>query len=158
MYTSLYKMHQVSIHGLLRVVFDTLGPAPARAAGTAGQAALMRRSSSSNVTLACGCSYSSALERGAGAGCRDARSRPGGGNGAAAGRVARSAAARPDAMTVAGDGLAKHLSLLFVPAGVGVMQYAAQARDRMAADRRCARREHRARDRSDGAYVRSGWC
>jgi len=25
MYTSLYKMHQVSIHGLLRVVFDTLG-------------------------------------------------------------------------------------------------------------------------------------
>ena len=25
MYVSLYKMHQVSIHGLLRVVFDTLG-------------------------------------------------------------------------------------------------------------------------------------
>ena len=25
MYTSLYKMHQVSIHGLVRVVFDTLG-------------------------------------------------------------------------------------------------------------------------------------
>ena len=32
----------------------------------------------------------------------------------------------PEAMTVAGDGLAKHLSLLFVPAGVGVMQYAAR--------------------------------
>jgi holin-like protein len=32
----------------------------------------------------------------------------------------------PDAMTAAGDGLAKHLSLLFVPAGVGVMQYAAR--------------------------------
>jgi holin-like protein len=27
----------------------------------------------------------------------------------------------PDALTVAADGLAKHLSLLFVPAGVGVM-------------------------------------
>jgi NADH dehydrogenase len=25
MYTSLYKMHQVSIHGVMRVVFDTLG-------------------------------------------------------------------------------------------------------------------------------------
>jgi len=25
MYTSLYKMHQVSLHGLLRVVFDTIG-------------------------------------------------------------------------------------------------------------------------------------
>jgi len=25
MYVSLYKMHQVSIHGVLRVVFDTLG-------------------------------------------------------------------------------------------------------------------------------------
>jgi hypothetical protein len=25
MNVSLYKMHQVSIHGLLRVVFDTLG-------------------------------------------------------------------------------------------------------------------------------------
>ena len=32
----------------------------------------------------------------------------------------------PETMTVAGDGLAKHLSLLFVPAGVGVMQYAAR--------------------------------
>jgi holin-like protein len=32
----------------------------------------------------------------------------------------------PEAMSVAGDGLAKHLSLLFVPAGVGVMQYAAR--------------------------------
>jgi holin-like protein len=32
----------------------------------------------------------------------------------------------PDAMEVAGNGLAKHLSLLFVPAGVGVMQYAAR--------------------------------
>jgi len=32
----------------------------------------------------------------------------------------------PDALSVAGDGLAKHLSLLFVPAGVGVMQYAAR--------------------------------
>jgi len=25
MYTSLYKMHQVSIHGLVRVAFDTVG-------------------------------------------------------------------------------------------------------------------------------------
>jgi NADH dehydrogenase len=25
MYVSLYKMHQVSIHGVLRVVFDSLG-------------------------------------------------------------------------------------------------------------------------------------
>ncbi len=25
MYTSLYKMHQVSIHGVVRVVFDTMG-------------------------------------------------------------------------------------------------------------------------------------
>ena len=30
----------------------------------------------------------------------------------------------PEAMTVAADGLAKHLSLLFVPAGVGVIQFA----------------------------------
>ena len=25
MYTSLYKMHQVSIHGFFRVMFDTIG-------------------------------------------------------------------------------------------------------------------------------------
>ena len=25
MYTSLYKMHQVSIHGVVRVAFDTVG-------------------------------------------------------------------------------------------------------------------------------------
>jgi holin-like protein len=29
----------------------------------------------------------------------------------------------PDSIAVAADGLAKHLSLLFVPAGVGVMMY-----------------------------------
>ena len=32
----------------------------------------------------------------------------------------------PEALATAADGLAKHLSLLFVPAGVGVMMYARQ--------------------------------
>lgn len=32
----------------------------------------------------------------------------------------------PEALTVASQGLAKHLSLLFVPAGVGVMMYVGQ--------------------------------
>lgn len=32
----------------------------------------------------------------------------------------------PGALTAAADGLARHLSLLFVPAGVGVMLYAGQ--------------------------------
>ncbi|HEX4885210.1 MAG TPA: CidA/LrgA family protein [Casimicrobiaceae bacterium] len=32
----------------------------------------------------------------------------------------------PDSLSVAGDALARHLSLLFVPAGVGVMLYARQ--------------------------------
>jgi putative effector of murein hydrolase LrgA (UPF0299 family) len=32
----------------------------------------------------------------------------------------------PAALTVAAEGLAKHLSLLFVPAGVGVMMYVGQ--------------------------------
>jgi holin-like protein len=35
----------------------------------------------------------------------------------------------PDALGSAADGLAKHLSLLFVPAGVGVMMYARQLAD-----------------------------
>ena len=36
MYASLYKMHQVSIHGYLRVAFDTRRPLPARAAWNRG--------------------------------------------------------------------------------------------------------------------------
>jgi holin-like protein len=32
----------------------------------------------------------------------------------------------PESLTVAAEGLAKHLSLLFVPAGVGVMMYVGQ--------------------------------
>ena len=35
----------------------------------------------------------------------------------------------PDALTVAAVGLGQHLSLLFVPAGVGVMMYVAQVTD-----------------------------
>jgi holin-like protein len=35
----------------------------------------------------------------------------------------------PEALASAADGLAKHLSLLFVPAGVGVMMYAGQLAD-----------------------------
>jgi holin-like protein len=35
----------------------------------------------------------------------------------------------PDAMTVAAGGLGQHLSLLFVPAGVGVMMYVGQVTD-----------------------------
>ena len=35
----------------------------------------------------------------------------------------------PDAMTVAAGGLGQHLSLLFVPAGVGVMMYIGQVTD-----------------------------
>ena len=35
----------------------------------------------------------------------------------------------PDALGAAADGLAKHLSLLFVPAGVGVMMYVRQLAD-----------------------------
>ena len=35
----------------------------------------------------------------------------------------------PDALTVAAGGLGQHLSLLFVPAGVGVMMYVAQVTD-----------------------------
>jgi len=35
----------------------------------------------------------------------------------------------PDVLASAADGLAKHLSLLFVPAGVGVMMYARQLAD-----------------------------
>jgi holin-like protein len=35
----------------------------------------------------------------------------------------------PDAMTVAAGGLGQHLSLLFVPAGVGVMMYIGQLTD-----------------------------
>jgi holin-like protein len=35
----------------------------------------------------------------------------------------------PDALAAAADGLARHLSLLFVPAGVGVMLYARQLAD-----------------------------
>ena len=35
----------------------------------------------------------------------------------------------PDAMTAAAGGLGQHLSLLFVPAGVGVMMYVAQVTD-----------------------------
>jgi len=35
----------------------------------------------------------------------------------------------PDAMKVAAGGLGQHLSLLFVPAGVGVMMYVAQVTD-----------------------------
>jgi holin-like protein len=34
-----------------------------------------------------------------------------------------------DELTVAAEGLAKHLSLLFVPAGVGVMMYVTQVAD-----------------------------
>ena len=34
-----------------------------------------------------------------------------------------------DSLTVAAEGLAKHLSLLFVPAGVGVMMYVTQVAD-----------------------------
>jgi holin-like protein len=35
----------------------------------------------------------------------------------------------PDAMTAAAGGLGQHLSLLFVPAGVGVMMYVGQVTD-----------------------------
>jgi holin-like protein len=35
----------------------------------------------------------------------------------------------PEALATAADGLARHLSLLFVPAGVGVMMYARQLAD-----------------------------
>jgi holin-like protein len=35
----------------------------------------------------------------------------------------------PDALGAAADGLARHLSLLFVPAGVGVMMYVRQLAD-----------------------------
>jgi holin-like protein len=35
----------------------------------------------------------------------------------------------PETLASASDGLAKHLSLLFVPAGVGVMMYARQLAD-----------------------------
>ena len=37
--------------------------------------------------------------------------------------------AAPPAVTVAADGLAKHLSLLFVPAGVGVLLHVARVAD-----------------------------
>jgi hypothetical protein len=40
MYTSLYKMHQVSIHGCVRVAFDTRRAPDARARRAAREAAL----------------------------------------------------------------------------------------------------------------------
>jgi holin-like protein len=44
-------------------------------------------------------------------------------------RPIRTAAAEPAGLAVAADGLLKHLSLLFVPAGVGVMLHASRLAD-----------------------------
>ena len=60
----------------------------------------------------------------------------------------------PDSVGTAADGLAKHLSLLFVPAGVGVMMYFGRLASAVAADRCGAAGEHGSGDCGLGADLR----